>query len=81
MAEQATRDATTQTSFPPAQQTRVRAGAAASGDDKTALLQLLAIEAEARRDSTVKRAISSSVRLRNDYVLFSNWGANQICPL
>lgn len=41
----------------------------------------LAIEAEARRDSTVKRAISSSVRLRNDYVLFSNWGANQICPL
>lgn len=48
MAEQAKRDATAQTSFPPTQQTRVTAGAAASGDDKTALLQLLAIEAEAR---------------------------------
>lgn len=41
----------------------------------------LDVEAQAKRDSTVKRAISGSVRLRNDYVLFSNWGANQICPV
>lgn len=39
------------------------------------------IEAQARRDSNVKRAISSTVRLRNDYVVFSNWAANQICPV
>jgi type II secretory pathway component PulJ len=45
---------------------------------RTATLNL---EAEAKRDSNVKRAISSTVRLRNDYVLFSNWGANQICPV
>ncbi len=41
----------------------------------------LDVEAQAKRDSTVKRAISGTVRLRNDYVLFSNWTANQICPV
>lgn len=41
----------------------------------------LDVEAQARRDSTVKRAISGSVRLRNDYVLFSSWATNQICPV
>jgi type II secretory pathway pseudopilin PulG len=41
----------------------------------------LEVEAQAKRDSTVKRAISGTVRLRNDYVLFSNWTANQICPV
>ena len=41
----------------------------------------LDVQAEARRDSTVKRAVSGSVRLRNDYVLFSSWATNQICPV
>lgn len=41
----------------------------------------LEVEAQAKRDATVKRAISGTVRLRNDYVLFSNWSANQICPV
>ncbi len=41
----------------------------------------LDVEAEAKRDSSVKRAVSGSVRLRNDYVLFSNWATNQICPV
>ena len=41
----------------------------------------ITIEAEALRDSTVKRAISSTVRLRNDHVTFADWSANEICPL
>ena len=41
----------------------------------------VAVEARARHDSNVKRAISSTVRLRNDYVVFSDWAANQICPV
>lgn len=38
----------------------------------------IAVEAESQRDATVKRAISSTVRLRNDNVRF--FGTNQMCP-
>ena len=40
----------------------------------------IAVEAEGRRDATVKRAISSTVRLRNDRVVFSDAATNQMCP-
>jgi prepilin-type N-terminal cleavage/methylation domain-containing protein len=37
------------------------------------------MEAEAKSDPSVKRTISSNVRLRNDYVRF-NTGTTEICP-
>ena len=48
MAEQAKRGATAQMVKPPAQPAQIPAGPATGGDDKSALLQLLAIEAQAR---------------------------------
>ncbi len=40
----------------------------------------IAVEAESLRDSTVKRAISSAVRMRNDNLVFFNPATNQMCP-
>lgn len=40
----------------------------------------IAVEAEALRDATVKRAISSTVRLRNDNLVFFDPASNQMCP-
>ena len=40
----------------------------------------IVLQAEAKLDSNVKREITSSVRLRNDRVRFSNPVANLICP-
>ena len=39
------------------------------------------VQAEAKADNKVKRNISSTVRLRNDRVQFSDAPANRICPL
>ena len=40
----------------------------------------IGLQAEARNDANVKRTMSSTVRVRNDYVVFSNAVANQMCP-
>ena len=40
----------------------------------------IAVEAEALRDAAVKRAISSTVRMRNDHIIFSDPATNQMCP-
>ena len=40
----------------------------------------LAIESEARGDSSVKRALSGAMRLRNDYVTFAKPLAQLACP-
>ena len=40
----------------------------------------IGLQAEARNDANVKRTMSSTVRVRNDYVVFSNAAANQMCP-
>lgn len=40
----------------------------------------IAVEARALRDDTVKRAISSTVRLRNDNLVFFDPLTNQMCP-
>ena len=40
----------------------------------------IAVEARALRDDTVKRAINSTVRLRNDNLVFFNPLTNQMCP-
>ena len=38
------------------------------------------IRAVAKRDPSVQRSISGRARLRADYVLFSDWAANEVCP-
>ena len=40
----------------------------------------IAVEAEALRDAAVKRAISSTVRMRNDNIVFFDPATNQMCP-
>lgn len=40
----------------------------------------IGVQAQAKNDANVKRAIGSTIRLRNDYVVFTNAAANQICP-
>ena len=40
----------------------------------------IAVEAVALRDASVQRAISSTVRLRNDTLIFFDAATNQMCP-
>ena len=40
----------------------------------------IAVTAESLRDSTIKRAISSTVRMRNDNIVFFDPASNQMCP-
>ena len=40
----------------------------------------LVITAHAKRDASVKRTVRSTVRLRNDHVVFFNPGSSQACP-